>query len=390
MMRSARPLPSPSPSPVLIIGAGPYGIAIALELHRLRIPFVIFGELFSLWHKHTLTDASLRSDVHVSEVFTKDRRFRLDRHLHQTLPAAQARQICGGRVPVRLFRDYLRQVASQLPFPVISERIVSLHHDDSGGFRAVSDSGRVIIASQVVLACGIEAHQSMPECLANLDEDRVSHSWQVDRYEQLRDQRVLVVGSGQSAAETIALLRPRNHVTWLHRTEPIYNADPIALPRPVFDLAMRGSHIFSMLPQWLRLRLRRHMLGTTVTPDLEPQFTSIDVRSIRADVQSLNLRSDAAGLHSAAMNLTFDRIIACTGYRYGVRNLAMLEPSLRDLILCENDIPQLDRRFMTTVPGLYIVGAMAELKHGPAMRFMSGTRSATTLLGPALAARARL
>lgn len=382
-MSNARPLTTP----VLIIGAGPYGIAIALELYRLRIPFLIHGEIFSLWHKHTLTDASLRSDVHVSEVFTKDRRFRLDRHLHQTLPAEQARQICGGRVPVRLFRDYLQQVARQLPFPVASERIVNVGHDRHANFRAITESGRDIVASQIVLACGIESHRSMPYCLAKLNDDRVAHSWQVDRYEHVRDQRVLVVGSGQSAAETIALLRPKNRVTWIYRTEPIYYADPIALPRPVFDLAMRGSHIFSMLPHWLRLRLRQRMLGTTVTPDLKPQFNSGDVVSIRADVQSLNLQREAEGLRSHEMNLTFDRIVACTGYRYGVRNLSILEPSLRDAIVCDNDIPQLDRRFMTSLPGLYIVGAMAELKHGPAMRFMCGTRSATALVVAAIAAR---
>ncbi len=376
-------------SPVLIIGAGPYGVAIALELHRLRIPFVIFGEPFSLWHRHTLTEASLRSDVHGSEVFTKDRRFRLDHHLHQTLPADEARRICAGRVPVHLFRSYLRHVETQLPFPVVNERIVQMSRENGGGFRAVSESGRVIHASQVVLACGIEAHQNMPDCLAKLGRDRVAHGWEVERYERVRDRRVLVIGSGQSAAETIAQLRDRNHVTWLHRSEPVYCADPIALPRPVFALAMRGSHIYSMLPQWLRLRLRQRMLGTTVTPDLKPQFTSNEIPPIRADVRSLNLRPDGDALHSPTMNLRFDKVIACTGYRYRVRNLTLLDPSLRDSILCDNDIPLLDRRFMTGVSGLYIVGAMAEIKHGPAMRFMCGTRTAAMLLGAALSDRAR-
>lgn len=375
-------------SPVLIIGAGPYGVAIALELHRLQIPFVIYGELFSLWHKHTLTEASLRSDVHVSEVFTKDRRFRLDRHLHQTLPADEARRICAGRVPVHLFRSYLRHVETQLPFSVVNERIVQVSRENGGRFRAVSESGRVIHASQVVLACGIEAHQSMPDCLAKLGQDRVAHGWQVEKYEHVREQRVLVIGSGQSAAEAIAQLRTRNHVTWLHRSEPVYYADPIALPRPVFALAMRGSHIYSMLPQWLRVRLRHRMLGTTVTPDLKPQFATDQVASIRADVQSLNLQRDGHGLHSPTMKLRFDKVVACTGYRYRVRNLQLLDPSLRESILCNNDIPLLDRRFMTSVPGLYIVGAMAEIKHGPAMRFMCGTRTAAMLLGKALMRRA--
>lgn len=374
-------------SQVLIIGAGPYGVSIALELHRRGIPFIICGKLFSLWHQHTLTQASLRSDVHVSEVFTQDRRFKLDRYLDQSPFQSEARRISAGRVPVRVFREYLKHVESKLPFPVIDEHVVHVERDHTGHFIALTAQGRDIHAAQVVLACGIEAHRNLPHGLESLGEERVSHSWQVNQYEQATGQRVLVVGSGQSAAEAVSLLRKSNEVTWLHRTQPVYYADPIALPRPVFALAMRGAHVFSFMPQWLRHRLRKHLLGTTVTPDMKVELNSENVTRIEADVESLRLEIQGTVVRSASMGQCFDKVVACTGYRYRLKNLKMMAPSLREAIACESEIPLLDRRFMTSVAGLYIVGAMAELKHGPAMRFMSGTRTTAILIGSAIEAR---
>lgn len=373
-------------SPVLIIGAGPYGVSIALELHRRGVPFVVHGEPFSLWHRHTLSAASLRSDVHVSEVFTKDRRHRLDSFMDATLPPADARRVRQGRVPVSLFRDYLRQVQSRLPFPIVEQRITGLC-GDGNGFVATTAGGETIAASQVVLACGVEGHRYLPPCLADLDSERVVHGWHVQQYESARGQRILIVGSGQSAAEAVWHLRPHNQITWLHRTRPTYFADPIALPRPIFALAMRGSHVFSLLPGWLRSRLRKNLVGATITPDLEPHVAADDVEQIQGDIESLRLVGRGGAVHSAALNRDFDLVVACTGYRYGLRNLTMLAPRLAEQIRCEEDMPVLDRRFQTSVPGLYVVGAMAEPKHGPAMRFMSGTRTAAMLVGAAVAGR---
>jgi thioredoxin reductase len=372
------------PLPVLIIGAGPYGVSIALDLHRRGLPFVICGEPFELWYRHTLTAVSLRSDIHVSEVFTKDRRHRLDRYIEASLPATDALRIRKGRVPVGVFREYLRHVQSNLPFPILRTRVTSLERDGDDFNAATADQG-MIRASQVVLACGVDAHRHLPECLVELASERVVHGWQVQRYESARDQSVLVVGSGQSAAEAVWHLRPHNRVTWVHRTSPTFYADLVALPRPIFALAMRGSHIFSMMPNWLRTRLRTKLGGTTITPDLKQHLE--DVNSLSCDVQNLQLVNRGNLVYSSQMNQEFDLVIACTGYRHALKNLSMLSRELISAVRCDGAMPVLDRCFQTSVPGLYVVGAMAEPKHGPAMRFMSGTRTAVMLVGAAVARR---
>ena len=369
--------------PVLIIGAGPYGVSVALELSRRRIPFVICGDPFALWFNHTLERASLRSDVHVSEVFTKDRRFRLDDFLTRTLPVAQADAIRRGRIPVSVFRDYLRHVQASLPFPIVREKIVSLDKR-CGQFIAQTTSGQVIAASQVILACGLESHQRLPEALKHLN-GHVVHAWQTQRYEHLRGKRVLVIGSGQSAGEAVWLLRHDNTVTWVHRTPPDFFADPIALPRPIFALAMRTSHIFSMMPAWLQRKLRQNLLSSTMTPDLREDVFASNVHAVQTDAGELGLTVSQGAIDSARLKRSFDLVIACTGYRHRLSNLAFLSPALLGLARCDAEgMPLLDRAFRTSVPGLYVVGAMAEPKHGPAMRFMSGCRTTALLLGAAV------
>jgi cation diffusion facilitator CzcD-associated flavoprotein CzcO len=371
------------PHPVLIIGAGPYGVSVALELHRRAIPFVICGKPFSLWFNHTLAAASLRSDIHVSEVYTRDRRLRLDRYLDDALPPAEANAIRRGRIPVTVFRDYLRHVLATLPFPIEPERIASL--DVRGGeFVARTQGGRVMFASQVVLACGLEAHQRLPQALKELN-GVVAHGWHTHRYEHLRGRRVMIVGSGQSAGEAVWKLRSDNEVTWVYRRPPVYYADPIALPRPLFALAMRGSHVFSLLPAFVQRRLRQNLLDSTMTPDLRHHVQAADVTPVQADVADLGLHLHGEGVRSGQLGQSFDQVIACTGYRHRLDNLAFLSPAILAAARCHADgMPVLDRSFRTTVAGLYIVGAMAEPKHGPAMRFMSGCRSTALLLGRAV------
>lgn len=369
--------------PVLIIGAGPYGVSVALEFFRRRIPFVICGDPFALWFNHTLERASLRSDVHVSEVFTKDRRFRLDDFLTRTLPLAQADAIRRGRIPVSVFRDYLRHVQASLPFPIVREKVVTLDKR-CGQFIAQISSGQAIAASQVILACGLESHQRLPDALKHLHGYAV-HGWQTQRYEHLRGKRVLVIGSGQSAGEAVWLLRNDNEVTWVHRTPPEFFADPIALPRPVFALAMRTSHLFSMMPAWLQCRLRQNLLSSTMTPDLREEVFAHNVHAVQIDAGELGLTVAQGAVESARLQRAFDLVIACTGYRHRLANLQFLSPAILGLARCDAEgMPLLDRAFRTTVPGLYVVGAMAEPKHGPAMRFMSGCRTTALLLGAAV------
>jgi lysine/ornithine N-monooxygenase len=217
----------------------------------------------------------------------------------------------------------------------------------------------------------------------------VIHGWNTQAYENLRGQRIMVVGRGQSAGEAIAELRSHNQVTWVYRSDVIYHADPIHLPKSLFELALLGSRVFAYLPSKLRNSLTKAFVGTTMTPDLKAHVESPDVQCVRRDAQSLDLTLRDGLIHSRSLSQDFDYLVACTGYKPGVDRIRFLSPQIRDAIARIGAMPLLNRHFETTVPGLFMVGGLAEPIHGPAQRFMVGARNATLAVCPVLVRRCR-
>ncbi len=213
----------------------------------------------------------------------------------------------------------------------------------------------------------------------------MAHSWDVGAFEGTTGKRVLVVGGGQSAAEVLAHLARTNQVTWVHRSGLVFFAEPINLPRPLFALVLRLSAGMFFLPPPLRRVLGRVFVASTITPDLKATVLDRGIRRLRADVSALGLEEGPGGLHSPALDGSFDSVISCTGYRYSLETLRYLDPALRGQIeTAAPGIPRLGYDFATSVPGLYMIGGLAEPTHGPAQRFMMGCRTATLRVSRAL------
>jgi thioredoxin reductase len=254
-----------------------------------------------------------------------------------------------------------------------------------GPFLAELEDGTEVEARRVVLASGIESHRRLPECLRRLPPGRVAHSWDVGAYEGTTGKRLLVVGGGQSAAEVLAHVANANQVTWVHRSGLIFFAEPINLPRPLFALVLRVSAGMFFLPTRLRRLLGRIFVASTITPDLKPAVLDSAIRRLHADVAELGLEERPGGLFSPALDAHFDSVIACTGYRYSLETLGYLDPALHKQIeTTAPGVPRLGYDFATSVPGLYMIGGMAEPTHGPAQRFMMGCRTATLRVSRAL------
>ena len=214
---------------------------------------------------------------------------------------------------------------------------------------------------------------------------RVLHAWQTREIEAIRQQRVLVVGGGQSAAETVAHLRPGNRVTWALRHKPLFMREPLRLPTPLFRAVIATSHGLYRLPAALVRAFGRAVFHTTITPDLRPAFDDPQVPKVFAAAAELGLRQTAGGVHVAAAGDTFDRVVAATGYRFSLGNLSFLSEALRDALGNPGQPPALDARLESAARNLYMIGGIAEPTFGPAMRFIFGSRAAARRLGRHLA-----
>ncbi|MBD3421523.1 MAG: SidA/IucD/PvdA family monooxygenase [Chitinivibrionales bacterium] len=369
---------------VAIIGAGPYGISIAQELWERKIEFRIFGSPFSLWFSHTQNNMAIRSDRHTSEIYTTQNRYNfidyLDKHY-----APQKATLVKKRIPVTIFRNYLRDILRKLPFEITDNRVEYLAKTN-GEFTAQLNCGEQLAARRVIIATGIESHKFLPSCLKKLASRKIIHTWDVQSYENLRGKKVLVIGAGQSAAEAIIQLKAHNEVTWLLRHEPAFFSEPINLPTPVFLALLYISPWFYFLPTPARDRLGRMFVHSTITPDLEEGVMDGAVTKAYGDVEEMNIALKRGRLFSTRLDKKFDCIVAATGYRLSLSSLGFLCDALQSRIRNKKGIPLLSYNFQTNIPNLYMAGGISEPTYGPAQRFIMGTRHAALKIGKSIAA----
>ncbi|MDX1501676.1 MAG: NAD(P)-binding domain-containing protein [Thermoanaerobaculia bacterium] len=361
---------------VLIVGAGPYAFALADELWESGVEALVVGEPFATWHRHTLDTMELRSDPRASEIPSRAGRYRL------RWEGAPDR---GRRVPIGRFREYLRQVETEAPFPVHSDLVGRLERAD-GGFVAECAGGGRIGARWAVVATGPGRHLHLPPELARLPRERVLHSWHTRETEALGGRRVLVVGGGQSGAEAVDRLRRENRVTWAVRRTPLFFREPLRLPTPLFKTVVAATGTYFRMPASAQRALGSLCFRTTVTPDLRRAWEAPEVSRVVADAAALDLHPEGGGIVSRRTGERYDRVVAATGFRYSAAGLPFLSPELARA-LGDDGPPRLTGEFETAAPGLFLAGGIAEGTFGPGMRFIIGSRHTARRLGAALARR---
>lgn len=367
-------------TPVLVVGAGPYGIGIAQELWHRGRGVVVVGEPFELWHRHTLDSMFLRSSTQASSIYSRDRRYDFDRFLAKRPGAPRGRR---ARIPVGLFREFLHEVTAALPFELRRTFVTALERADTGFVARLAD-GSEIAAETVVVATGIGPHRFLPAEIAALPPERVLHSWNVAELAALAGERLLVLGAGQSAGETVELLRLRNSITWVLRHPPLFLAEPLRLPTPLFRLVLAASPSLYRLPKLVREALAGAFFHTTMTPALRGTYGDPAVRKVSAEAADLGLTVEGEAVVSSLTGERYDRVIAATGYRYSVAGLPFLGPRLRAELGDDGAAPAIDRGFATRAPGLYLAGGIAEGTFGPAQRFILGSWHAARRIGARL------
>ena len=382
-----------------IIGAGPYGLSAAAHFRRSGIPFRIFGRPMDSWRAHMPKGMMLKSDGFASDIYDPESAFTL-------------RQFCAERgieyadtgIPVRLetFTAYGLAFRDRM-VPELEDRLVVNVDQLPGGFRLQLEDGETLEARSVVLAVGITHFEYVPENLAHLPAEFLSHSARHREVEPFRGRNVVVIGGGASALDLAALLHEAGANVQLvsRRQELKFHSQPTGKPRswwqqirhPQSGLGpgMR-SRFFADLPMafhYLPERIRVETVRTTLGPSggwfirdkvigkvplhlgCTPQGADVRDRRVHLSIQ-------LAG--GSEREIVTEHIIAATGYKVDLERLKFLNPEMRSKLKALNRAPVLSSSFESSIPGLYFVGVAAANSFGPVMRFAFGAGFAARTL----------
>ena len=384
-------------SQVVVIGAGPYGLSAAAHLRAAGVEPHVVGDPMVFWRRNMPKGMLLRSAWEASHIADPENRLTLDHY-------AEAR---GRPVPVPIpledFVDYGMWFQGHVAPDVDQRRVVEVARAD-GGFRVAFDDGAELQSDRVVLATGLADFPWRPPEFDGLDDSKVSHSSEHDDLARFSGQRVLVVGRGQSALESAALLRENGaqpHVLiraplihWLpvgriaHRLGPARRLlyPPTDVGPPGLNWVAALPDVFRRMPYrwqrpaayrcvrpagaaWLRARL-----GDT------PLELSQSASSVSSDGEGVRVRL------ADGRERTADHVLLATGYRIDVDRYDVLASDIRRQVARANGLPLLQPGFESSVPGLHFIGASAYESFGPIMRFVTGTGYTGRRLARAIAA----
>ncbi|MGH8227623.1 MAG: NAD(P)-binding domain-containing protein [Steroidobacteraceae bacterium] len=381
-----------------IVGAGPYGLSIAAHLNARRRPYRIFGSPMESWRQHMPAGMFLKSEPFASNLWDPDRRFTLERYCRaHDLPY----RAVGRPVSLELFLKYAEWFRRSTQGDPLDKRVTALRRSGEGFVLKFSD-GEQLTTRRVVLATGHLSYQVMPPELTGLPEPLVAHCARMREVRYYAGRNVIVIGAGQSALETAALLHEAGaRVSVLVRRERVeWNAP--SKPRPLLarilapDAGVASgwrSLAISELPRTFRrvfapAKRHRFVAGSYGASGSWWLRDRVDGRveiSIGSHIEAASIAAGRVWLRIASAEgtreITTDHVIAATGYRVDIERLAYLDAGLVSEIRREaGGIPELSSAFETSVPGLFIVGLTSSPVFGPIMRFMYGAKHAAPIL----------
>ncbi len=195
----------------------------------------------------------------------------------------------------------------------------------AGAFRLALSSGEMVAAEQIVLALGLQGNIRK---LGVPGEDAPNVQYQLDDPDEYRDETILVIGGGDAGVENALALAERNRVTLIIRQDEFTSCRESNLNR--LKEAVRLGKI-----------------------DTRTSTTSIAVESHPEDSFGLSLVAQSP---HGVEHLKCHRIIARLG---AIPPRSLLESFGIQFSSSEaSAVPQLSERYESSVPGLYVIGAL--------------------------------
>jgi cation diffusion facilitator CzcD-associated flavoprotein CzcO len=389
---------------VAIIGAGPYGLSAAAHLRIVKgLEVRVFGQPMSFWSRNMPDGMLLRSNWSATHIADPDGIL--------TLEAFQAARAHPFSAPVPL-SDFLQYGLwyQQQAVPDLDLRTVARIDLAPGGFRLHLKDGEALSSRRVIIAAGIGPFAYKPPETRDLPPSLCTHTSEHYNLGKFAGRTVLVVGGGQSALESGALLREAQaeveivvrtpQIHWLqgwasrtlhHRlgslTRQLLYAPTDVGPAGISQVLARPD-LVRRLPRAVQDKLRKRATRPAGARWLVERLQTVPIKLGRSVVSAVPSGGRVKVRLDEGSEKLVDHLLLGTGYRVDISKYEFLSPKLVQSIRRFGGYPWLKDGFETSVAGLHVIGAPATWSFGPLLQFVSGTHYAGQALLRSMAGKA--
>lgn len=373
---------------VAIVGAGPYGLSAGIHLKAKGLAVRVFGEPMEFWANKMPEGMLLRSPRIASNLSDPDRAFTLD-----AFEIAAKKEPCAP-VPLGTFVEYGRWFRSELGSDLDLRTVLRVDRNQSY-FNLKLQDGEEIHSTRVIIAAGIGPFKKKPASFQSLSPQQVTHCYEGLDVRKFAGKRVAVIGGGQSALETAALLHEANaHIeviarqphlnwigkhSWLHHLGPIssmlyssHDVGPLGISRLV-----AYPKLVARIPLKLRDKIRTRAVRPAGSRWLPERLAAVKITT-GCSVSKAIVVSDEIDLTlSDGSERRVDHVVLGTGYRVDISRYEFLSEELIREIRQLDGYPTLTSGFRSSVPKLHFIGATAARSFGPLLNFVAGTEFAS-------------
>jgi FAD-dependent urate hydroxylase len=372
---------------IAIVGAGPYGLSAAAHLRAAGMEPTVFGEPMNFWANGMPAGMLLRSPREASTI--SDPRSALTLEAYEAASGTKAVK----RVAWETFVAYGKWFQENLGCNLQQRSVTEVRRDGSG-FKLTLSDGAAIRSQRVVVAAGIGPFRKTPEVFADLSPGRASHCYEGRKFREL-GKRVAVIGAGQSALESAAILHETgidveviartSALRWIGMHQRLHNLGPISKalyskhdvgPIGISRLVAYPNLVYHV-PIGLKDRIRTRAVRSAGAPWLIPRLQNVKISTGRRVVSAKEVDDEVRLFLDDGSERRVDHVLMATGYRVDIANYQFLAPELVREVRQLDGYPDVTAGFATSVPGLHFIGATAARKFGPLMYFVTGTEFAS-------------
>lgn len=349
-----------------IIGAGPYGLSLAAHAKESGIKHKVFGFPMDFWKTKNPPNMFIRTKLKHTNLIDPESSF--------TLKKYEQEKGLNLEYPINrlTFADYGVWFIEKVGIDIIQDLVIEINYANEF-FNIKTENNDFFQAKRIIVGVGVSYSKYIPKKICNQSHKLVSHSSDHTDYKKFEKKHVLVLGGGQSAWESAALLHENNAEVVL-----AYRRNKRLTPEK--DLNKQQLEIadqFYSLSEPEKIKMKEKFEKPTVSEFLVHLVKGKVVEkpnSFVKDIQEINNSRQIKVVFNDDESNVFDHVIAATGYRYSVENITFLYPLIDKLKVNSVGEPILSENFESNLKNLYFVGPASSYSFGPTFRFISGIK----------------